>query len=61
MSLFCKGYGCKRKNECVRHLRWQDFDDKTVKEGYATGAFFVRERPCFRHKFKEGIFRTYYK
>lgn len=56
MSYYCKGGRCPRKKECERYIAWQKYPDKTVKQGYDTGVWFVPHKGCYTTNFCEGVF-----
>ena len=56
MSLYCKGSICTRSKECARAKEWRYFSDHNVKEGCATGVWFVCENACIRNNYEDGVF-----
>lgn len=58
MSYYCKGTICKRAKECLRAKFWREFPDKNVREGYASGVWFVPEKKCIQNNHEDGVFKT---
>lgn len=57
MSLYCKGDGCARCEECLRVEAWEEFPNKDIEPGFASGLWLVNEAECQANNYKDGVFK----